>query len=321
MWGLFARALDIAAAWLGGRRLQFFGRTDEADYRRSLHDSLRRRLDYEARIVPCSDIHAVHEPLPIGRGVRPSATHGLLIDRGGEIVETSFDYFARGYRGKLLIVYHHGLGEIPHDLSFRWLLQRPRGPRIPADLVCYRATGHRDYAELNHLLARLSGFQTLVGDGMMAMRAIARAYRKDYERVVCFGASLGGIVAIVEAGLSASFDLNVSLLAHLDLVEVLTATSFRRMVDRDFLVRCPVELVRAGTDGDRFLAAAQGRLAMINGIHDDWFRIQRARDTWNRFTRIRHHEIRHSHISAGGATRAVRRALLGALQDRRFVAT
>jgi len=320
MWGPLARALDVAVAYSAGHQARFFGRTGESDYRRSFHDYLRGRLKYMPRIDPPPRVATGDPRTAEGRRAPPTATYRLQIDRGGELVETRFDYFARGYGGRVLIVYHHGLGEIPQDMTFRWLLLRGRGPEIPADLICYHATGHHTLRELNDLLSTLGGFEKLVGDGMMAMRAIARAYRRHYDRVVCFGASLGGLVAIAEAALSGSFDLNVSLIAHLDLVEVISATAFRHLVDRDFLARCPLDLVRLGIDADRLAAAAQRRLVMINGIHDAYFRIGRARELWQRFERIGHYEIPQGHVSAAGATRTVKRALLTALRDRQVVA-
>jgi hypothetical protein len=321
MWGPAARAMDLMVACLVARKVRFFGNTGPSDYRRSFHDYLRERLKYEARICPPSSAADAYPPVAPGRRSPPSARLALQIDRGGEIVDTCLDYFARGYRGRTLIVYHHGLGEIPQDMSFRWAFLRAKGPEIPADFICYRATAHRTYRELNQLLSTLGGFQKLVGDGMMGIRAIARAYRRHYERVVFVGASLGGIVGIAEAAMSGSFDLNVSLIAHLDLVEVITLSSFRHLIDKDFRDRCPAELIRAGIDADRFAAAAQRRLVMINGIHDGYFRIDRAREWWARFGRIGHYEIRQGHISAALATRTLRRILLDALYERRILAT
>jgi hypothetical protein len=210
---------------------------------------------------------------------------------------------------------------MPQDMSFRWAFLRAKGPEIPADLICYHATAHHTLRELNRLLSTLGGFQKLVGDGMMAVRAIARAYRRHYERVVFVGASLGGIVGIAEAALSGSFDLNVSLIAHLDLVELITISSFRHLIDKDFRARCPAELIRAGIDADRFAAAAQRRLVMINGVHDGYFRIDRAREWWAKFGRIGHYEIPQGHISAAMATRTLRRNLMNAMRERRVLVT
>ncbi len=320
MWGPLARILDVAAAYAGARRYgRFFGQTSEADYKRSLYDELRRRLEYEARLSAPPDGQMQRPTAPRGRRMPPTYTHTIEIDRGGETVETTCNCYARGYHGRLLIVYHHGLGEIPNELSFRRLLLRDRGPKIPADLICYHVTGHRRPRDVGRMLSTLGGFGTLLGDGMMAVRAIARAYRRQYDRIVYMGASLGGMVGIMEAALSASFDLNVAMIAHLDLVHCITETSFRRMIDAGFLANCPLDLIRIGVESDRFAAAAQRQIVMINGLHDDYFRIELARALWSRFGRIGHYEIPHGHVSACVATRAVKGALLTALRDRGII--
>ncbi len=317
MWGPIARILDVGVAYVAARRYgRFFGATTEADYGGSLYDQLRARLVHEARLTPLPDGSASPPASERGRRTPPTRAHTIQIDRGGEIVETTCNFYARGHHGRTLIVYHHGMGEVPNEISFRRLLLRRRGPDLPADLICYHATGHRSPRDVGQQLATLTGFATLVGDSLMGVRAIARAYRRHYQRVVYVGVSLGGIVGIVESALSASFDLNVSLIAHLDLVHCITETGFRHMVDPAFLAHCPRDVMRAGVDADRLLEAAQRRLVVINGIHDDYFRIELARAQWERFGRIARYEIPHGHISACAATRAVKRTLLTALHEK-----
>ncbi len=320
MWGPLARGLDRFVAWGAGRQMRFFGKTDPSDYRLSFHDMLRRRLHLEPRLLTPVQEMLNHQPAHTHRRSLPTAIGRIAVDRGGTVVESGFDYYARGHRGRTLIVYHHGLGEIPHDLSFRWILLRDSGPNLPADLICCQATGHRSYRQVNETLAHLSGFATLVGDGMMTMRAIARAFRHHYNRVVCLGASLGGLVTIAEAALSASYDLNISLIAHLDLVEVMRDTVFRRLIDSEFRACCPWEIVRPGIDAERLVREAQRRLVMINGTHDMYFRVERARELWAQFKDIDHYELPHGHISMGMAPRLIKRTLIDILSNRRTVA-
>jgi hypothetical protein len=319
MWGLLARTLDKIVAIAAAQRYgHFFGKTPPTDFKRSLYDQLRARLKYEARLSPLPN----GQPPPPARRrrrPRPSYTHKIQIDRGGEVVETICNFYARGHEGRLLLVYHHGLGEIPNELSFQRLLLSRHGPNLPADLICYHATGHRKPRDVREMLSTLGGFTTLLGDGMMAARAIARTYRRRYDHVVYAGASLGGIVGMLEAALSASFDLNVSIIAHLDLVHCISETGFRRLVDRQFLETTRLDLLRIGVDADRLMAAAQRRLVMINGIYDDYFDIDLARDYWVRFGRVAHYEIPHGHITACGATRMMKRTLLDALRARRII--
>ncbi len=320
MWCPAAVALDRFVVRLAAQRYgKLFGKTTEADYRRSLLDTMRDRLRRPARILdPLPDRLAVTSRRP-GRRTPPSSVHRIEIDRGGELVETVFSTFGLGHEGGLLIVYHHGLGEVPNEMSFRRLLLRQRGPSLPADFVCYHATGHREPKEVGRLLSTLTGFQTLMGDSLAAMHAISRALRFRYRRIVYVGLSLGGLVGVVEAALSAGFDLNVSMISHFDMVHTISKTSFRHLVEPRFLASCPLELMEMGLDADRFLAAAQRRLVMVNGIHDDYFRIDLARRAWTRFDRIDHREIPHGHISACAATRCVRGALLDVLTRHRML--
>lgn len=320
MWGLLARTLDKVVAFTAAQRYgRFFGKTPPSGFKRSLYDRLRTRLKYEARLSPTPD-GQFPPPMPDkGSRTRPSGTHRIDIDRGGETVETICTYYNRGHQGRTLIVYHHGLGEIPNELSFRRFLLTGRGPDIPADLICYHATGHRRPRDVGEMLSTLGGFTTLVGDSMMAVRAIARTYRRHYQRVIYAGASLGGIVGIVEAAISQSFDLNVSIIAHLDLVHCVSETGFRRLIDPHFLATSPLDLMRIGLDADRIMNAAQRRLVMINGVYDDYFNIDRARDVWSRFDKVSHYEIEHGHITTCAAARTMKRTLLAALRDRRIL--
>ncbi len=317
MWGPLARLMDRGVAYWAARRYgPFFGDTTDADFRDSLYDRLRARLKHEARLSPIPD-GRTKSANGQGRKARPSYSQTIEIDRGGEIARTTCNVFLRGYEGERLIIYHHGLGEIPNELSFRRLLLADRKDHLPADLICYHATAHRRPSDIHRIMSTMGGFLTLVGDGMMAVRALARLYRRRYRHVVLVGSSLGGVVGTVEAALSASYDLNIAMIAHLDLVHCITETGFRRMVDEGFLERCPLDLMQIGTEADRILRDAQARLVMINGMHDDYFRIDLAREFVERFPRIRYYEIPQGHISACMAGKTVRRTIRDAMRQER----
>lgn len=144
--------------------------------------------------------------------------------------EASFlDLFPARGEADTLVVYHHGLGEIPHDMVPRLLRLSPRLARC--DLVALKGIDHQDARQVNaRLLADRERFvRGLIGSAAVA-RAVARQARPRYRHLALCGVSLGGVVSLVEASREPRFDVHVPFVAGPDLADVLFASSFARLV-------------------------------------------------------------------------------------------
>jgi hypothetical protein len=128
-----------------------------------------------------------------------------------------------------LVVYHHGLGEIPHDMVPR-LLRRLRALGR-CDLVAIKGLHHERWIETNRRLTndRDRMLRCLVASASLARR-IAQEGRARYRHVVMCGISMGGVISLIEACHEPTFDLYVPFLAGPDLRDVVLESGFSRTV-------------------------------------------------------------------------------------------
>lgn len=139
---------------------------------------------------------------------------------------------ARG-EADTLVVYHHGLGEIPHHRLPR-LLFLNRELRQRCDLLALRAIHHESWPRVrDRLLVDIHEFcQALAASAAMAKTA-ARERGAGYRHLVMCGVSMGGVVSLVES-LEPSFDLYVPIIAGPDLLDVMLRSGFSRVIQRRF---------------------------------------------------------------------------------------
>jgi len=128
-----------------------------------------------------------------------------------------------------VLVYHHGIAEMPYDKSFRGIF---RGPlTTAAHLVAVRAPFHRTWLDLLPGLATLGHFLVMcavavqLGDAVR-LALLARGARGS----LVLGTSLGGFLALVHHLVLGTADGYVPLLAGPDLAHVLLSTHYRHFL-------------------------------------------------------------------------------------------
>lgn len=230
---------------------------------------------------------------PVGGPGRPARVPVALPAAGGA---TFFDWLpARRAPGApppdTLVVFHHGLGEVPHDTVPRLVRLHPALGRL--DWAVLKALHHESPRATSARFTRdLAGFARALVASAATARAIANAQRARYRRLVFVGVSLGGLVGQVEGLADPRFDLYVPIVSGPDLRDVLLRSSFARTVQAGFRRRAraapwlaeldlSARLARVPADGPplRPLLARADGLFRLGPQTAAWARVPRARVT------------------------------------------
>ncbi|MBM3222223.1 MAG: hypothetical protein FJZ47_00240 [Candidatus Tectomicrobia bacterium] len=128
-----------------------------------------------------------------------------------------------------VIVYHHGIAEMPYDKSFRGIFR----DSLPgqAHLVAIRAPFHRTWLGLLPGLASMAHFLAMCAVAMRLGEAVRQALlAHGAQGSMLVGTSLGGFLALVHHCLFGSADCYVPLLAGPDLAYSMLSTHLRHFL-------------------------------------------------------------------------------------------
>jgi hypothetical protein len=141
---------------------------------------------------------------------------------------------APGGDADTLVVYHHGLGEIPHDVLPHCLFRHPQ-LRKRCDWVAIKGIHHNSWPEVSDRLLRDRNvfIRSLVASAGVC-KAVADDIGKKYKHIVMAGTSMGGIISLVESIYDPRFQLYVPFIAGPNLADVMLKSSFRCMIHRGF---------------------------------------------------------------------------------------
>lgn len=131
--------------------------------------------------------------------------------------------------GLPVIVYHHGIAEMPAAKSF-WGIFRPR-QRFAAHLVAVRAPWHRTWGDLIPGLATLSNFLAMSAVSIRLIEAVRqRLIARGARGSLIVGSSLGGFLTLVHHLRYGTANGYIPLLAGPDIAHVMLATPYRRLL-------------------------------------------------------------------------------------------
>ena len=166
-----------------------------------------------------------------------------------------------------VLIFHHGLGEIPYDHTFRWTFRRTP---VDAHLVAIRAPFHRSHIDCCRGLASL--------DRLMAMCAVSLALTEGVRQAlaergaqgsVIAGISLGGFVTLLHHLTYGTASRYAPLFAGPELAHALLCTPCRGVLAPQALAQ--PEHVRACLDfRQAFRASDPQRIFPLLGRHDLW---------------------------------------------------
>jgi hypothetical protein len=141
----------------------------------------------------------------------------------------------RGSQPELpVVIYHHGIAEMPYDKSFRGIF-RP-GLLTQAHWVAVRAPFHRSWFDLMHGLATRNNFMAMCAASIKLIEAIRHLMIDSGARgCLVAGLSLGGFLTIMHHLIYATADGYAPLLAGPDLAHPMLNTHYRRFLARQAL--------------------------------------------------------------------------------------
>lgn len=136
-----------------------------------------------------------------------------------------------------VVVYHHGVGEMPADKSF-WGIFRAR-QALSAHLVLVRAPFHRSWLDLATGVASMHHFLALCAVALQLGEALRLALlAQGATGSLVTGTSLGGFLSLIHHLFLGTASAYVPLLAGPDIAHVLLHSHFRYFVAPQALV-CP----------------------------------------------------------------------------------
>jgi len=166
---------------------------------------------------------------------RPLSRRRLRVGLPSMGLETFLDFIpATRPNPDTLLVYHHGLGEIPHD-AVAMVIRRRGLLAERADMVLLKAPHHESpFAVTERFLANRNFFARVLATQAGTAKEVARAIGDRYRHRVMAGVSMGGLITLAEACYDPCFDLGIPVVAGPVLHDVLLRSSFRRTVAGGF---------------------------------------------------------------------------------------
>ncbi len=214
--------------------------------RRGFHEGVDRlHVAVTSRLLPPMfrrglDALSLHEHLdavqlelpPLAEGRRYTLTAHTLVGS----LDAAFQVRPGPQSDLPVVVYHHGIAEMPYDKSF-WGIFRTRLP-AQAHLVAVRAPFHRSWFDLIRGLRTLNDFIAMCAVSVKLIEAVRLLLvARGARGCLVAGLSLGGFLALMHHIIYGTADRYVPLLAGPDLAHVMLETHYRRFLAPQALER------------------------------------------------------------------------------------
>lgn len=134
----------------------------------------------------------------------------------------------RGKRRELpVVLYHHGIAEMPYDKTFRGIFRARH--LVDAHLVAVRAPFHRTWRDLIPGLATLKSFLAMCAVAVQLIEVVRHTLVGcGAHGSLVTGTSLGGFVSLMHHLVYGTADVYVPLLAGPDLAHIMLETHYCR---------------------------------------------------------------------------------------------
>jgi hypothetical protein len=168
-----------------------------------------------------------------------------------------------------VLIYHHGLGEMPPYRNLGFIL--PRWVPVGAHLVAVRAPFHRHHLDCVRGLASLRQFMAMCAVSVAQIEALRQAFLARGARgSVVAGTSLGGFVTLLHHLSFGTADCYAPLLAGPDLAHSLLSTPFRQFLARPAQAE-PGDVLACLDHREAFRASDARRVFPLLARHDVCF--------------------------------------------------
>jgi hypothetical protein len=183
-------------------------------------------------------------------------------------VQAGFRWRPASTAERSLLIYHHGLGEIPCDHTFRWIF-RSRMP-VDAHLVAIRAPFHRSHVDCCRGLASLSHLMAMCAVSVALIEAVRLAFvARGARGSMVAGISLGGFITLLHHLTYGTAGRYAPLLAGPDLAHALLSTPCRGFLARQAAAE-PHDLAPRLDFREAFKASDTRRIFPLLARHDLW---------------------------------------------------
>lgn len=167
-----------------------------------------------------------------------------------------------------VMIFHHGLGEIPHDHTFRGIF--PRRIPVEAHLAAVRAPFHRSHIECCRGLATLSQFLAMCAVSVTLMEAVRVGFlARGAQGCLVAGISFGGFLTLLHHLTYGTANRYAPLLAGPDLAYTLLSTPCRGLLTRRARTE-PADLPVRLDFRDAFRVSDARRVFPLLARHDLW---------------------------------------------------
>ena len=165
-----------------------------------------------------------------------------------------------------VLIYHHGLGEIPAGRNIGWIL--PRRRPLEAHLVAVRAPFHRHHIDCLRGLASLGRFVAMCAVSVTLIEALRATFvARGAEGSLVAGTSLGGFVSLLHHLSFGTADRYAPLLAGPDLACSLLSTPFQHFTARKARAQ-PAQVLACLDFSEAFRASDARRVSPLLARHD-----------------------------------------------------
>lgn len=183
-------------------------------------------------------------------------------------VEAGFRWRPASSANRPVLIFHHGLGEIPCDQTFRCIFRR-RTP-VDAHLVAVRAPFHRSYIDCCRGLASLDRFMAMCAVSVALIEAVRRVFmERGASGSVVAGISLGGFVTLLHHLSYGTANRYGPLMAGPDLAHTMLSTPCRGLLAAQALAE-PERLAACLDFRQAFRGSDARRVVPLLARYDLW---------------------------------------------------
>jgi hypothetical protein len=182
--------------------------------------------------------------------------------------EAGFRWRPASSANRPVLIFHHGLGEIPYDHTFRFIFRR----RLAAEahLVAIRAPYHRSHIDCCRGLGTLSQFLAMCAVSVTLIEAVRRAFvERGAPGSVVAGISFGGFLTTLHHLTYGTATRYAPLLAGPDLAYTLLSTPCQGFLSRKVRIE-PADLSDRLDFRQVFRASDAQRVFPLLARHDLW---------------------------------------------------
>jgi hypothetical protein len=183
-------------------------------------------------------------------------------------VAAGFQWRPASSANRPVLIFHHGLGEIPSDRTFRWIFRRHTP--VDAHLVAVQAPFHRSHIECCRGLASLDRFMAMCAVSVALIEAVRGAFlERGAPGSVVAGISLGGFVALLHHLSYGTASRYAPLMAGPDLAHTMLSTPCRGFLAAQALAE-PERLAACLDFRQAFEASDTRRVVPLLALYDIW---------------------------------------------------